>query len=79
MHTVLTELCTGCELCIAPCPVDCISMVPLLVSPAHAALALPPAAESRRRYEAHNERSARRDAERAAILADKKRGARPAQ
>jgi hypothetical protein len=54
-------------------------MVPLLVSPAHAALALPPAAESRRRYEAHNERSARRDAERAAILADKKRGARPAQ
>ena len=20
--------CTGCELCIAPCPVDCISMIP---------------------------------------------------
>ena len=28
MHTVLPALCTGCELCIAPCPVDCIVMVP---------------------------------------------------
>ncbi len=76
MHTVVTELCTGCELCIAPCPVDCIRMVPLLASPAHATLALPPAVASRARYEAHNERGARRAAERAAILADKKRGAR---
>jgi len=76
MHTVVAELCTGCELCIAPCPVDCISMVPLIASPAHAALALPPAEASRSRYEAHNERIARRAAERAAVLADKKRGAR---
>ena len=76
MHTVVAELCTGCELCIAPCPVDCILMVPLLASPAHAALALPAAVASRARYETHNERSARRAAERAAILADKKRGAR---
>jgi len=76
MHTVIAELCTGCELCIAPCPVDCISMVPLLASPAHPALALPPADASRSRYEAHNERIARRAAERAAVLADKKRGAR---
>ena len=29
MHTVITEECTGCELCIAPCPVDCIKMIPL--------------------------------------------------
>jgi electron transport complex protein RnfB len=78
MHTVIAELCTGCELCIAPCPVDCISMVPLLASPAHAALALPDRDSSRARYDAHNERTARRAAERAAILADKKRGARPA-
>ena len=28
MHTVLPSLCTGCELCIAPCPVDCIVIVP---------------------------------------------------
>jgi len=76
MHTVVAELCTGCELCIAPCPVDCIRMVPLLASPAHAALALPESAASRARYQAHNERSAHRAAERAAILADKKRGAR---
>jgi Na+-translocating ferredoxin:NAD+ oxidoreductase subunit B len=76
MHTVVAGLCTGCELCIAPCPVDCISMVPLLASPAHAALVLPAANASRARYESHNERSARRAAERAAILADKKRGAR---
>src|SRR5208282_3769178 len=29
MHTIIAPLCTGCELCIAPCPVDCISMLPL--------------------------------------------------
>ena len=27
MHTVLTKLCTGCKLCIEPCPVDCITLV----------------------------------------------------
>ena len=27
MHVVLTEWCTGCDLCIPPCPVDCISMI----------------------------------------------------
>ena len=79
MHTVVAELCTGCELCIAPCPVDCIVMLPLLASPALATLALPPAADSRERFAAHNERVARRAAERAAVLADKKRGARPAR
>ena len=78
MHTVIAELCTGCELCIAPCPVDCISMVPLLASPAHASLELPDRHSSLARYDAHNERTARRAAERAATLADKKRGARPA-
>jgi Na+-translocating ferredoxin:NAD+ oxidoreductase subunit B len=78
MHTVIAELCTGCELCIAPCPVDCIVMRPLLASPAHATLALPPAAASRTRFDSHNERVTRRTLERAAVLADKKRGARPA-
>ncbi len=29
MHTVLTEFCTGCDLCVPPCPVDCIEMVEL--------------------------------------------------
>jgi hypothetical protein len=41
-------------------------------------LTLPPAGDSRARYEAHIERIARRAAERAATLAAKKRGARPA-
>ncbi|HBZ8030549.1 TPA: 4Fe-4S binding protein, partial [Klebsiella pneumoniae] len=26
--TVIADLCTGCELCIPPCPVDCIELVP---------------------------------------------------
>ena len=26
VHTVISEECTGCELCIEPCPVDCIKM-----------------------------------------------------
>ncbi|MFM8547920.1 MAG: RnfABCDGE type electron transport complex subunit B, partial [Betaproteobacteria bacterium] len=29
MHTVIAELCTGCELCLPPCPVDCIVIEPL--------------------------------------------------
>ena len=76
MHTVVAELCTGCELCVAPCPVDCIVMIPLLASPL-SALTLPRAEDSRSRYEVHNDRVARRAAERAATLAAKKRGARP--
>jgi electron transport complex protein RnfB len=27
MHTVIESQCTGCELCLPPCPVDCIGMV----------------------------------------------------
>ena len=71
------ELCTGCELCVAPCPVDCIIMIPLLASPLPS-LTLPPAQDSRARYDAHNERVSRRAALRAETLAAKKRGARPA-
>jgi electron transport complex protein RnfB len=26
MHTVLADHCTGCGLCLPPCPVDCIVM-----------------------------------------------------
>jgi electron transport complex protein RnfB len=78
MHTIIADLCTGCELCIAPCPVDCIVMIPVLksVSPA---LSLPDPDESRARYAAHTARITRRAAERAATLAAKKRGARPAR
>ena len=71
MHTVIAELCTGCELCVSPCPVDCISMVD-----AHPAVAEPSPAGNRARYEARNLRIARRAAERAALLAERKRAAR---
>jgi electron transport complex protein RnfB len=27
MHTVIAAECTGCDLCLPPCPVDCIEMV----------------------------------------------------
>ena len=29
MHTVIRDECTGCDLCIPPCPVECIHIVPL--------------------------------------------------
>jgi Na+-translocating ferredoxin:NAD+ oxidoreductase subunit B len=76
MHTVIAEICTGCELCVAPCPVDCIVIQPRLASVARS-LALPDAADSRARLTAHDERTARRAAERSATLAAKKRAARP--
>jgi electron transport complex protein RnfB len=70
MHTVVAELCTGCELCVAPCPVDCISMVD-----PPASLTLPTPADNRARYDARNTRLERRAAERAALLAERKRAA----
>jgi electron transport complex protein RnfB len=76
MHTVIAEICTGCELCVAPCPVDCIIMMPLLASPLPS-LVLPAADASRARFEARNARVIRRADEKAATLAEKKRGARP--
>ena len=27
--SIIPELCTGCDLCVPPCPVDCIAMVPV--------------------------------------------------
>jgi electron transport complex protein RnfB len=29
MHTVIEAECTGCDLCIPPCPVECIDIVPV--------------------------------------------------
>ncbi|MCZ8076474.1 MAG: 4Fe-4S binding protein, partial [Paucibacter sp.] len=29
MHLIVAEQCTGCELCVPACPVDCISMRPV--------------------------------------------------
>ena len=71
MHTVATELCNGCELCIAPCPVDCISMVDL--GPQAAPGGAPSPALNRQRYQAHEARVQWRAAQRAALLAARKR------
>jgi len=27
MHTVIASECTGCDLCLPPCPVDCIDVI----------------------------------------------------
>jgi electron transport complex protein RnfB len=71
MHTVLAERCTGCELCIAPCPVDCIEMRPELVpkEPSNQA------SLNRARYDAHSERLLRRAADRQRELDAKKASA----
>lgn len=71
MHTILNDLCTGCELCIAPCPVDCISLIPR--TQAQPSSPEPHAEDNLRRYEAHEGRRTRRELERSALLAARKR------
>ena len=61
MHTVLASLCTGCELCVAPCPVDCIRMVPRAQPWRRRRRRRPPAA-NRERFAARNARTAGRAA-----------------
>jgi electron transport complex protein RnfB len=73
LHTVLYALCTGCELCLAPCPVDCIEIRPR--SEAAPASPEPAARDNRRRYTAHGVRASTRAAQRAALLAERKRRA----
>ena len=76
MHTVIAELCTGCELCIAPCPVDCIVDGPAARESRACRARL--AARGTAARDSRRTTSASRGAprERAAMLADKKRGAR---
>ncbi|MEJ1410837.1 MAG: RnfABCDGE type electron transport complex subunit B, partial [Candidatus Sedimenticola sp. (ex Thyasira tokunagai)] len=31
MHTVISDECTGCQLCLPPCPVECIDMTPVKI------------------------------------------------
>lgn len=71
MHTVIEALCTGCELCVAPCPVDCISMVPRAAL--RGASPAPSAQENRARHAAHEARLQAHAAQRAALLAARKR------
>ncbi|MDE1924029.1 MAG: electron transporter RnfB, partial [Gammaproteobacteria bacterium] len=58
--------CTGCELCLPPCPVDCIEMRPAPTG----AVNDPPL--NRSRFAAHTARLRRRDEERRRAIAAKK-------
>jgi electron transport complex protein RnfB len=80
MHTVLTGACTGCELCLPPCPVDCIDMMELdtLARAGNAGAAAlsgltvtEAAAGFRKRFEFRQFRRARDATERAERLAGK--------
>jgi electron transport complex protein RnfB len=69
MHVVISELCTGCELCVAPCPVDCIATVE--ATGAELIWDERRADRARERYEFRRARLARDAAERAARLASR--------
>ncbi len=45
MHTVIASECTGCDLCVEPCPVDCIEMRPIETTALNWRWQLPPRAE----------------------------------
>jgi len=60
MHTVVGAQCTGCELCIPACPVDCIAMVDVSgPRTGWAAWSAAQAAEARERYAWHQQRTLR--------------------
>jgi electron transport complex protein RnfB len=68
MHTVLPALCTGCDLCVAPCPMDCIAMV--AVAPPRS-WTIADASAARARYHARNARLAQEKIENDQRLAAK--------
>jgi electron transport complex protein RnfB len=75
MHTVIDAQCTGCELCVPVCPVDCIEMVPVTQATGWAAWSQPQADEARERYAFHRvrtERDRRENDERLAAKAQAK-------
>jgi len=66
MHTVIASECTGCELCIAPCPVDCIIMKPASIfTDKPSTLKLVQAQLAKRRYDARCLRKENESAEKA--------------
>ncbi len=72
MHTVIPSLCTGCDLCVPPCPVDCIAMVPVTRGrTGWAAWSQADADAARQRHDARAARLQRNKAENDARLAAK--------
>lgn len=64
MHTVLAADCNGCELCLPVCPVDCIAMQPVSgTATGWQAWSGVQAAQSLARYQQHQQRVARSQAE----------------
>jgi electron transport complex protein RnfB len=66
---VIAAECSGCDLCLPACPVDCITMVDAADAPLAPTLVSARADVYRRRFEAHQERTVRLAARRAARLA----------
>ena len=59
LHTVVAAHCTGCALCLPPCPVDCIELVPAGIDrPMHGPAERAFAAATRDRVEARERRLA---------------------
>jgi electron transport complex protein RnfB len=72
MHTVIDAHCTGCELCVPVCPVDCIAMVPVTGQRSGwQAWSEPQAEEARERYAFHKLRVERERRENEMRLAAK--------
>jgi electron transport complex protein RnfB len=60
MHTIVESECTGCELCVPACPVDCISLEPVTgTRTGWAAWSPEQATEARERYAFRQMRVAR--------------------
>ncbi len=82
MHTVVEPDCTGCELCVPVCPVDCIAMVPVTGDRSGWAAWSPQQADqARERYAFHRlrvERDRRENDERLAAKAAAKLADLPA-
>ena len=72
MHTVIAAECTGCKLCLPPCPVDCITMTETGDAWTHEER-VRRAHQYRQRYEARMERLERERAERLAAGRDQAR------
>ncbi|MGB8697337.1 4Fe-4S binding protein, partial [Acinetobacter sp.] len=60
MHSILTDLCTGCELCIPPCPVDCIDLIEDHHAVPDESMRIAEQDDLRNRYYAHIQREEKR-------------------